>query len=134
SAIEGRFKNALEGIGLDLALVGIFAGSLRAIKAMRRGDEAGAQEAMREVEELQAQRDADQEAMAAIEGSPSRAAEDVVPETREGIPHIVVHPNPPEPRGGTSGGDRAVAAVEIEPVRSEAEASPLRPQAQRYEP
>lgn len=139
SAIEGRFKNALEGIGMDLALVGIFEGSLRVIKALRRGDEAGAEAAMREVEELQAQRDADQSAMEAIEGRQVQdgpgSAPRVDAEIPEGIPQITVRAG----NGMADGvdvptGTRNVADVEIEPVRSEASAVPLRPQDQRYEP
>lgn len=42
SAAEGRFKNALEGIGLDLALLGSFTATAKALKLYRAGDEAGA--------------------------------------------------------------------------------------------
>lgn len=35
SAAEGRFKNALEGIGMDLALVGAFTAATRAIRMVR---------------------------------------------------------------------------------------------------
>lgn len=38
SAAEGRFKNALEGIGMDLALVGAFTAAARALRYARRGD------------------------------------------------------------------------------------------------
>lgn len=42
SAAEGRFKNALEGIGLDLAIIGTFTTAAKALKLYRAGDEAGA--------------------------------------------------------------------------------------------
>ncbi len=42
SAAEGRFKNALEGIGMDLALVGAFTAAARAIRMVRNGDAEGA--------------------------------------------------------------------------------------------
>lgn len=139
TAIEGRFKNALEGIGMDLALVGIFEGSLRVIKALRRGDEAGAQEAMREVEELQAQRGADQSAMDAIEGRQVQDGPGSAPRTDvempEGIPQITVRAGDGMQDGvDVPTGTRNVADVEIEPVRSDAQAVPLRPQDQRYQP
>lgn len=46
SAAEGRFKNALEGIGLDLAIIGSFATTAKALKLYRAGDEAGAKAAL----------------------------------------------------------------------------------------
>lgn len=42
TAIEGRFKNALEGIGMDIAASAAFIVGLRAIRAWRLGDKAGA--------------------------------------------------------------------------------------------
>ncbi len=42
SAAEGRFKNALEGIGLDLAIIGTFTTAAKALKLYRAGDDAGA--------------------------------------------------------------------------------------------
>src|SRR5690606_20221031 len=42
SAAEGRSKNASEGIGLDLAVIGAFATTAKALKLYRAGDEAGA--------------------------------------------------------------------------------------------
>lgn len=38
SAAMGRLKNALEGIGLDLAIVGTFAAGVKALKAFKSGD------------------------------------------------------------------------------------------------
>lgn len=51
SAAEGRLKNALEGIGLDLAVIGIFATSLRALKLAKGGDSEGARAALSEIEQ-----------------------------------------------------------------------------------
>lgn len=70
TATEGRLKNVLEGFGMDLAMVGIFAGSLRAIRLMRNGDEIGARAALEQVEQLQRQADMDKAAREAVEGTP----------------------------------------------------------------
>lgn len=48
---EGRFKNALEGIGLDLAVVGIFATSLKALKLAKGGDQEGARATFKQIEQ-----------------------------------------------------------------------------------
>lgn len=48
---EGRFKNALEGIGLDLAVVGIFAMSLKALKLAKGGDQEGARATFNQIEQ-----------------------------------------------------------------------------------
>lgn len=79
SAMEGRFKNALEGIGMDLALVGVLEASLRAIRALRIGDQETAEAALREVEELQTQADgvevraqADEAATESTEAAPGQ--------------------------------------------------------------
>lgn len=37
SDAEGRFKNALEGIGMDLAIIGVFATSMKALKFVKGG-------------------------------------------------------------------------------------------------
>lgn len=50
SNAEGRFKNALEGIGLDLAFSGVFAASVKLYKAMRSGDEAAIRAAQAELD------------------------------------------------------------------------------------
>lgn len=42
SAAMGRLKNALEGIGMDLAVAGSFAMAIKALKLGKAGDEAGA--------------------------------------------------------------------------------------------
>lgn len=54
SAMEGRLKNALEGMGMDLALIGVFAATVKATKYFRAGDEVKGQAALKEAEELQA--------------------------------------------------------------------------------
>lgn len=127
SAVEGRLKNALEGIGMDLALVGVLEASLKAIRAFRNGDSETAQEALQQVEELQAQRDVDTAARDAIEGTPARGADEI------GAPGTEPPRSPAEDIEAPSG-ERQTAAVEIEPVRSEAQAVPLRPKTQRYTP
>lgn len=55
SDAEGRFKNALEGIGMDLALVGAFTLGVKAYRLARGGDTAGAQAASKQAEEALAQ-------------------------------------------------------------------------------
>ena len=80
TAAEGRLKNALEGIGLDLALVGIFAASLRALKMVKGGDGDAARATIAEIEQA---RQANHEAFA-MPGTEYRAdpesAARVVPE------------------------------------------------------
>jgi len=135
TAIEGRVKNALEGIGMDVALVGIFELGLRAIRASRRGDTAGAQAAMEEADVLQAKYDADQAAREAIEGT-AEAVDDML----DAAPGAKVADDMEVPTGerGTvdiSVGDITPAAKgDIEPIRSEASAIPLRPKDQTYKP
>lgn len=50
SAAEGRFKNALEGIGLDLAVVGVFAVAAKAFRLAKAGDQAGLEAALTELD------------------------------------------------------------------------------------
>ncbi|MEM7728186.1 MAG: hypothetical protein AAF311_02815 [Pseudomonadota bacterium] len=57
SAAEGRFKNALEGIGMDFALIGIFAASTRALRLGRAGKVEEANAALEEATSLSVQRD-----------------------------------------------------------------------------
>lgn len=49
SAFEGRFKNAMESIGLDAAVIGVLAVGGRIIKAMRSGDKAAVEAAQTEL-------------------------------------------------------------------------------------
>jgi hypothetical protein len=49
SAFEGRFKNAMESIGLDAAVIGVLAVGGRVIKAMRSGDKAAVEAAQTEL-------------------------------------------------------------------------------------
>ncbi len=81
----GRFKNALEGVGFDLAAVAVIEASVRALRFMRAGDEAGAAVATKEVEELHAKWDADVAAREAIEGRPVASIADDIAEASEGI-------------------------------------------------
>jgi len=69
SAAEGRLKNALEGIGMDLALAGVFAGSIKAVKLLRGGDQEGAKRVLRELEASQGA-DPRAEAVKAAESAP----------------------------------------------------------------
>lgn len=55
SDAEGRLKNALEGIGMDLALVGAFALGVKAYKLAKGGDTAGAEAATKQAEEALAE-------------------------------------------------------------------------------
>lgn len=50
SAAEGRFKNALEGIGLDLAIIGVLGTAVRAYRFMREGE---AEKAAKELAKLE---------------------------------------------------------------------------------
>lgn len=50
SAAMGRLKNALEGIGMDVAIAGTFATSIKAVKLLRGGDQEGAQAVLRSLE------------------------------------------------------------------------------------
>ena len=133
TATEGRLKNALEGIGMDLAMVGIFELGLKAIKSMRAGDEAGAQQALKQAEELQTKFDADKAAREAIEGISTSEMDEAFPA------------RPPSDDMARPTAERQVADVEvapqvkpeagtIEPVKSEAAAVPLRPKDQGYQP
>ncbi len=47
--MEGRLKNALEGVGMDLALTGLFAGVLKAYRYAKQGDQEAARAALEEV-------------------------------------------------------------------------------------
>lgn len=50
TAAEGRFKNALEGIGLDLAVMGVFSLSIKALKLLKAGDQEGARATFKQIE------------------------------------------------------------------------------------
>ncbi|WP_193337875.1 hypothetical protein [Devosia beringensis] len=143
TGVEGRVKNALEGIGMDLAMVGVFEMSLKAIKAFRNGDEAGAQAALAQVDELQAKADLDRAARESIEGTveavddmfdaapAAKVADDMeVPTGERGTADISVSDITPAGKGDTPTG----AVGDIEPIKSEASAVPLRPQDQTYKP
>lgn len=54
SAAEGRLKNALEGIGMDVTLVGTFALSVKALKYFKAGDEEKALKALADSEAAEA--------------------------------------------------------------------------------
>ena len=48
SNAEGRFKNALEGIGMDLTIIGVFAGSMKALKLVKGGQPEEAAKLMKD--------------------------------------------------------------------------------------
>lgn len=50
SDAEGRFKNALEGIGMDLAIIGVFTASMKALRLVKGGQPEEAAKLMKEVE------------------------------------------------------------------------------------
>lgn len=52
SAPEGRLKNALEGIGMDLAIAGAFALSIKAVRHFRAGDTKAAVKSLKEAEKI----------------------------------------------------------------------------------
>lgn len=54
SAAEGRLKNALEGAGMDLAVTGAFALSLRAMRYLKSGDRDAAAETIKALEKAEA--------------------------------------------------------------------------------
>lgn len=53
SAAMGRLKNMLEGVGMDVALVGAFALGVKAVGLARRGDTAGAAKVVRQMEKAE---------------------------------------------------------------------------------
>lgn len=56
SAAEGRFKNALEGVGLDLAIIGVLGAAVRGYRFMREGEP---EKAAKEIAKLEASPKAD---------------------------------------------------------------------------
>ena len=58
SAALGRAKNALESIGVDAALAGVFAASVAGFKALKAGDGAVAEAALKELDGAVAHKDA----------------------------------------------------------------------------
>lgn len=81
SAAMGRLKNALEGIGMDVAIAGTFATSIKAVKLLRGGDQEGAQAILRSLEASNVD-DPTAVAMKAAKESPEglQAKPDVTPE------------------------------------------------------
>lgn len=65
---EGRFKNALEGIGMDLAISGVFVASMKLFRAMRGGDEAAIASANAELQAAQGGHMGDDQGTAAAVG------------------------------------------------------------------
>lgn len=49
-AAEGRFKNALEGMGVDVIVTGLFGAALKAVRYARSGDQQAAKEAVKELD------------------------------------------------------------------------------------
>lgn len=74
SDAEGRFKAALEGIGMDLALSGVFAASVKLFRAMKGGDEVAITAARSELEAAQGGHMGDDQGTTAAEGlTPAQA-------------------------------------------------------------
>ncbi|MDR6755201.1 hypothetical protein J2Y48_000474 [Mycoplana sp. BE70] len=73
SAAEGRLKNALEGAGMDLAVTGAFALSLRAMRYLKSGDRDAAAETIEALERAEASGEA---RPAAISETPTAAGAD----------------------------------------------------------
>lgn len=103
SATEGRLKSALESVGLDAAIIGTFLGAGRVWKSLRTGD---ATEASRLVDQMEAERNAVQEAQAVSQ----------VPE--EGGPGGGIATSQPEqqPADGRASGGRAALEDLPEPT------------------
>jgi len=79
SAAEGRFKNALESIGLDLTIIGVLALGGKVLRAGRSGDKAAVEAAQAELAEATAKMEA-KDAKAASGSAPQggQAASDAV--------------------------------------------------------
>jgi hypothetical protein len=56
SAAEGRLKNALEGIGMDVAIVGVFALTVKGLKLARAGKTEEAAKVLQQVQTLETER------------------------------------------------------------------------------
>ena len=118
SAAEGRLKNALEGIGMDLALAGVFAMSIKAVKMMRGGDQKGAQRVLRELEAAGVNDPGDPKLGAKAEAV--KAAE-TTPSVLEAKPEAALKSGADVPPKAST-----EAAPVIEQTRSEAAAIPAR--------
>lgn len=141
-----RFKNAVEDLGLGVLAAGVMETSLRTIKLMKAGDQAGVAAAQKELEEARALWDADKAAREAVEGAPVTTLADDLAQASEGINGRTA------PRSASikpPSGERRVADIEldpeaprvdpdvpatIEPIPSEGSAIPLRPKDQTYSP
>ncbi|WP_266031234.1 hypothetical protein [Brucella intermedia] len=86
SSAEGRFKNALEGIGVDIALMG----AIKAIKYMRSGDQ---QAALKEIRKLEAKKPSPEGEAPSVNQATPAAESQAVPgradELTEGAPSSV---------------------------------------------
>lgn len=104
SAAEGRVKSALESIGLDATIVGVFMGSTRIWKALRQGDTAAASRAVDELE-------ADQKA--AVSEGEVQAVGPTAPAKPQSEPT------------GSAGSYRGMSAEEVPPIPIDATAPEL---------
>lgn len=111
SAAMGRFKNALEGIGLDLALVGILGPSLKALGHFRKGDNGKGLKELKKVEK--ATKALDEQAASSANAKP-------VPTDRTSSAQNAL--------SGDPGVKEGQSAASISPVKSEAAAVPARKQ------
>ncbi|MFP5368850.1 MAG: hypothetical protein ACLGIS_18870, partial [Actinomycetes bacterium] len=150
-AVVGRFKNAIEGIGFDLVAVGVIEASVRALKFLRAGDEAGAQAALKDLDDGLTQMDAnaarstEAPLVQTLADDVAEATEDVRPEAGSKVDDIelptgerrmadVEIEGGAAPRPGQDAPPPRDAESTIEPVTSEASAVPLRPSVQTYKP
>ena len=98
SEIEGRLKNALEGVGMDIAVAGLFAGSLKVLKLLRSDKKeeakAAAESLSTAAQEVEAPRPvSDADVMAAIEGRPvAKPEEEAVNAPVQAVPAQATSP------------------------------------------
>lgn len=104
STAMGRLKNSLEGIGMDLALIGTFAMGLKGLNHLRRGNEEAGLKVLNAVD--------DGSVAAKAEGP-----EVVIPEGGLELPKDAPTIEPEN--------------VEVRPVKSEAQVVPLKPKSTR---
>jgi hypothetical protein len=100
--IEGRLNNALEGVGMDVAAASLFAVGLKALKALRSGDQEAAKAAATELDTVAKEVEvpppakpvSDDDVMAAIEGHPERPVEEAVDVLRSVVQADIPAPQP----------------------------------------
>lgn len=96
SAAEGRLKNALESIGLDLAVIGVIAGGAKMLKGFKAGDNALVEAGTKEVERGQSRMAAKEvaDAEAALPRDPNAPQPTVMPKVGPADETVSLTPNP----------------------------------------